>query len=740
MNKFITYMVCKVKHILYFWFALFSISSLAQSNENIKDSIERAFIDVYEYKKKAKMNNAIEKLTYILDLSDSIKDQKSKARAYMLRAEIGVEENYNNFNPTEIESYLRRAKQIQEEINDSLGLGYNYILKALTATRNTSYSNADKHFSEAEVIFDKYQSTDDINKLKYYRGLFYLSQGINKRAIERFENSLPINDPYQPNYLRAKVHLNLAKAYKNIKNYEDAKLNAETAFKIANSYGFPVVRLQSSKIISDTYAGLNDINNAYRFQNIYLKVKDSIFDEASLQSAAEANASFDNEFQKRHILELERQYEDSNQKGKRNKLTSILSSALLIIISLLTISLYRNNQIKVKTNNLLLKKNSELQLAKDNAEKAMKAKAQFLSTVTHELRTPLYAVTGLTHLLMEENPSESQKEHLKSLKFSGDYLLTFINDILQVNKIEARKLAVEKAPLNLKKVLNDVVNSLTQTSKENNNKINLNIDDGIPEKLVGDYLKMSQVFINLISNALKFTKDGIVEISAKILEEDDEQQNILFEIKDNGIGISREMQENIFDSFSQGSVQINRKYGGTGLGLTIVKSLLELLESDIQLESKLGEGSTFRFPLILDKLAPEAVNTDTAIQEKTDLKNRKFKVLLVEDNKINQVITKKIIAKQNMTCDIADDGYQAIDFARSNRYDFILMDIHMPGISGVEATKEIRKFDVSTPIIALTAISLDDNKGDFLKDGFNEVISKPFDPEVFYQKISNILT
>ncbi len=733
-------MVCKVKHILYFWFALFSISSLAQSNENIKDSIERAFIDVYEYKKKAKMNNAIEKLTYILDLSDSIKDQKSKARAYMLRAEIGVEENYNNFNPTEIESYLRRAKQIQEEINDSLGLGYNYILKALTATRNTSYSNADKHFSEAEVIFDKYQSTDDINKLKYYRGLFYLSQGINKRAIERFENSLPINDPYQPNYLRAKVHLNLAKAYKNIKNYEDAKLNAETAFKIANSYGFPVVRLQSSKIISDTYAGLNDINNAYRFQNIYLKVKDSIFDEASLQSAAEANASFDNEFQKRHILELERQYEDSNQKGKRNKLTSILSSALLIIISLLTISLYRNNQIKVKTNNLLLKKNSELQLAKDNAEKAMKAKAQFLSTVTHELRTPLYAVTGLTHLLMEENPSESQKEHLKSLKFSGDYLLTFINDILQVNKIEARKLAVEKAPLNLKKVLNDVVNSLTQTSKENNNKINLNIDDGIPEKLVGDYLKMSQVFINLISNALKFTKDGIVEISAKILEEDDEQQNILFEIKDNGIGISREMQENIFDSFSQGSVQINRKYGGTGLGLTIVKSLLELLESDIQLESKLGEGSTFRFPLILDKLAPEAVNTDTAIQEKTDLKNRKFKVLLVEDNKINQVITKKIIAKQNMTCDIADDGYQAIDFARSNRYDFILMDIHMPGISGVEATKEIRKFDVSTPIIALTAISLDDNKGDFLKDGFNEVISKPFDPEVFYQKISNILT
>jgi CheY-like chemotaxis protein len=259
--------------------------------------------------------------------------------------------------------------------------------------------------------------------------------------------------------------------------------------------------------------------------------------------------------------------------------------------------------------------------------------------------------------------------------------------------------------------------------------------------LIGDYLKMSQVFINLISNGLKFTKNGIIQISAIITEESDTQQAIQFEIKDNGIGISQAMQENIFDSFSQGSVQINRKYGGTGLGLTIVKSLLDLLESDIQLESKLGVGSTFRFALVLNKVEEEIISSIEAVsEEKTDLKSRGFNVLLVEDNKINQVITKKIIAKQNMTCDIADDGYQAIDFARSNRYDFILMDIHMPGISGIEATKEIRKFDVSTPIIALTAISLDDNKNDFLKDGFNEVISKPFDPEVFYKKISHILS
>ncbi len=169
-------MVCKVKHILYFWFALFSISSLAQSNENIKDSIERAFIDVYEYKKKAKKHLAYEKLTTIIDLSDSINDKKSRAKAYMLRAELEIEENYKDFNPKDIKDILLRAAEIQEEIKDSLGLGYNYILQALTATRNTSYSIADGHFNKAEVIFSKFQSKDDINKLKYYRGLFFLSQ------------------------------------------------------------------------------------------------------------------------------------------------------------------------------------------------------------------------------------------------------------------------------------------------------------------------------------------------------------------------------------------------------------------------------------------------------------------------------------------------------------------------------------------------------------------------------------
>jgi CheY-like chemotaxis protein len=398
------------------------------------------------------------------------------------------------------------------------------------------------------------------------------------------------------------------------------------------------------------------------------------------------------------------------------------------------VSLYRNNQIKLKTNDLLQTKNKELQGARDAAVQAMEAKTNFLSTVSHELRTPLYAVTGLTHLLLEENPSENQKEHLKSLKFSGDYLLNFINDILQINKIDADKLETSSIDFYLKKILSEVIDSLQQSAKENKTKILLDYDDEIPQHLMSDPLKLSQIFINLIGNSIKFTKNGQVTLIAKLIKKEEEHVTIYFEIKDNGIGISEEQQQHIFDSFEQGSIQINREYGGTGLGLTIVKSLLGLFDSQIQLRSKEGEGSSFFFELVL-KCKDSIVDDIPFELEHKEYDLNGMHVLVVEDNKINQVITKKMLLKRGVSCDIAENGLEAIDHANRNQYDGILMDIHMPGISGVEATIEIRKFDRETPIIALTAISLDDSLETFYAAGCNDVVTKPFKPEVFYHKI-----
>ena len=251
---------------------------------------------------------------------------------------------------------------------------------------------------------------------------------------------------------------------------------------------------------------------------------------------------------------------------------------------------------------------------------------------------------------------------------------------------------------------------------------------------MGDPIKLSQIFMNLVGNALKFTKNGKVEVIAKMLQKEEDQVKLYFEVRDNGIGISEDQQKNIFESFEQGSIQINREYGGTGLGLTIVKSLLGLFGSTINLESELGHGSSFYFEIDVDYESKEGEEIAFELNPE-EFEFKGLHVLVVEDNKINQVITKKMLTKKGITCDIANNGNEAIDLAKSNTYDVILMDIHMPGISGEEATRQIRKFDTVIPIIALTAISLDDSLDSFYEAGCNDVVTKPFKPEVFYRKI-----
>lgn len=442
------------------------------------------------------------------------------------------------------------------------------------------------------------------------------------------------------------------------------------------------------------------------------------------------------------IIDQQKNDLDKQQKSiSFSKITTGLSIALIVILSLLTLSLYKNNNLRAKANELLQDKNNELQLAKEKAEKASLVKAQFLSTITHELRTPLYAVTGLTHLLLEENPKPEQKEHLNSLQFSGEYLLSLINNILDLNKLEANKVEVEKVTFQLKKRLNDVLIALKKSADDRKNTLRLEYDESIPDKIEGDSLKLSQIFINLIGNSLKFTQNGDVVVRVSKINEKDNKVTLRFEIEDNGVGISKKKQKSIFESFSQASLQINRKFGGTGLGLSIVKNLLELMGSRIQLDSELGKGSKFWFDLVLEVSTNEitgvAGETVLSEDEYNSLENRQ--VLVVEDNKINQMITRKILEKRKIVCQVADNGMDAIKMVQENDFDVVLMDIHMPGISGIEATQEIRKFNPELPIIALTAVTIDENLDEFYRVGFNEIIPKPFKTEEFFEKIHRTL-
>lgn len=424
-----------------------------------------------------------------------------------------------------------------------------------------------------------------------------------------------------------------------------------------------------------------------------------------------------------------------------NQLGIILGVIMVFVLSLLAMAFIKNRNIRIKTTSLLIAKNKQLTKEKNIAERAVLVKTQFLSTITHELRTPIYAVTGLTHLLMEENPTEEQKEYLKSLKFSGEHLLVLINNILDINKLEAKKVKLQESSFNLKENIENVIQALAKSANDKNNKVHLELDTSLPNKIIGDHFKLSQIMINLVSNAIKFTENGDLWIRIKHVNTTNSHLFIYFEIEDNGIGIPEATKETIFENFTQGADEINNKYGGTGLGLPIVKGILQLLGGKIGLESTLHVGSKFYFTLKFGKVKDSTLS-DAEVQEKKE-ENLKYwqkslegkRILIVEDNKINQMITHKILAKHGVVCDLADSGEIALEKTKTTKYDLILMDIHMPGISGIKATKEIRKTDLQTPIIALTAVALDEDIQFLLNKGFNDVIPKPYKIPLFFQKI-----
>lgn len=373
-----------------------------------------------------------------------------------------------------------------------------------------------------------------------------------------------------------------------------------------------------------------------------------------------------------------------------------------------------------------------LKIAKDKAEEATRAKSLFLSMMSHEIRTPMNAIVGLTNLLLQHDPREDQRERLNLLKFSGHNLLTIINDILDFSKIEAGKLVLESIDINLKKLLSDTRQMLEQRAQEKNISLYLKYDPELPDFLRGDTVRISQIVTNLLSNAIKFTERGYVELSVKSLGEEKGKYKVQFSVKDTGIGIEADKLETIFEHFTQADNDITRRFGGTGLGLTITKGLLHLMGSKIDLESVPGYGSTFSFVLRMDK------GKDVKVAEINSLPGKfthseTISVLLVEDNRINQIVALNFLQQWGVSVDIANDGFEALAMIARKSYSMVFMDLQMPGMDGYEASRKIRAMDdpyfKDVPIIALTAAAMSGMRDKVMENGMNDFISKPFDPE-----------
>ena len=386
----------------------------------------------------------------------------------------------------------------------------------------------------------------------------------------------------------------------------------------------------------------------------------------------------------------------------------------------------------------------ELIRAKELAEQSVHVKEQFIANISHEIRTPMNGIIGLTNVLQKTLLDQEQKKYLKAIQTSADNLMVIINDLLDFSKMSAQNFILEQVDFCLRELIDDLVLLLQTRVEERGNVLKVDIDEHIPSFISGDPLRIRQIILNLIGNAIKFTENGEIILTVKVKDEQDENVKLEFTVEDTGIGIPEEKLSAIFESFNQGSNDTTRKYGGAGLGLTISKSLVELQGGTIVVRSKLHAGSAFSFVLTFKKqqatsseIPPLAQKQE--IEEPFELQ---LNILLAEDNQINQLLIQKVLKDWGMDVSTVEDGQQALELLNKEQFDIILMDMQMPVMDGYEAIRKIRSLDnakAQLPIISLTAHAAASEIEKCLATGANAYVSKPFAPEELYQTIKRLV-
>lgn len=399
----------------------------------------------------------------------------------------------------------------------------------------------------------------------------------------------------------------------------------------------------------------------------------------------------------------------------------------------------------VRTQRDIVKKNKELEAyqkelikARDLAEQGKKIKENFLANMSHEIRTPINGIIGLTHLLEQTELSPEQKEMISLLEISSNSLLGVINDILDLSKIEAGKFRINRAATDLVMTCHAVINLLKIRAKEKNVQLITDFDAELPKHILADSLRLNQILMNLIGNAIKFTTEGSVTLKVDIVNRKAESVQLRFSVTDTGIGIAKDKIDRIFETFEQAEDHTTLKFGGTGLGLSIVKNLAELKGGELIVESEEGVGSTFSFINwyeVMQSLPEDQYKTPEKLLPFEDVS-----ILVAEDNPINKFLIVKILKSWNVFADVVENGKEALDKLRDNDYDLILMDTFMPVMNGLEATKLIRENYVpgkkDIPIITFSAAVMENDKKAALAAGADDVLSKPFEMGILHQKIT----
>lgn len=696
----------------------------------IKDSIHK-----YSYKVEDNFSNyhykeSLEAANKAIEFAEQIDDHYNLSILYN---DLGlVYETFSELDKSK-SNYLKALKYAKKVKNDTLKCWY---YNNLGNIYSEGYKNTDSalfYYNESLKIGVKLKDTAEIYTPVLNIGWTYMDLKKYDTAYSYLlDSEKMINTKHGDTSARAQINFLLGRFHTQKENYELANNYFRTSILYAKTGNL----LNELTEIYESYSELankqGDADKAYILLQQHLKYKDSLYNKTRLRELQNAQIKFEVEEIKHNykLVEAEKHDQDIILQQSQQILYILMIAGFILV--LLLINMFKNYKFRTKALAKLRLKNSELRTAKEEAEQQANLKSQFFSTVSHELRTPLYGVVGLTSLLSEDFPNLKQNENFKSLKFSSKYLLSLINNVLQINKIESKSVKLGRTPFNIRNLVNEVVNSFGFAINQNDNKVHKIIDKQVPEVLLGDSVRLSQILMNLIGNAIKFTESGNIWIQLDLVEIEGKKYSIKFTVKDDGSGIPEEKQVAIFEKFVQ-LRPIEKNYQGTGLGLPIVKRLLELFGSDITLESKENGGAKFTFTIVFEEgkelLEKVALTSNDAID------NEKKYILVVDDNKINRVVTKRILTSKGYQCDVAEDGFEALNMIENITYNLILMDINMPKIDGIETTKQIRELQIETPIIALTAVEEEQIKDKIYEAGMNDFIIKPYDIEEFHQII-----
>ncbi len=629
-------------------------------------------------------------------------------------------------------NYIRMSVDLTVQIGVDYYLADRYIQLGIVYSKMNNYSRAFEYFGKALDITIK-RNDEETQSLCYTAmGKAYLELRQYDKAFLYYQKTMEIDARLygKDGWVEDLIDFGKCIVYASDAVLIQAGFDPAKRNEIAVRYFQQVIRDGERGIkrdalfeLSRIYEKEGDIGKSYNCYKQYIVLKDSIINAENSKNIGSMQIQYDTKKKEQQIVLLNKDKQIQLQEINKQKLMlNGFIAGFVVVLLFAGVFFMQRNKIK--------KGNAALQVAKDRAERSEQFKQQFLANMSHEIRTPMNAVMGMTSLVLDTPLAEKQKFYLEGIKKSSDTLLHIINDILDLSKIEAGKMELEKIDFSLSDNLKQVKQTLNHRTEEKGLELFVNIEPGISDVVIGDPVRLNQVLINLAGNAIKFTEKGSVTIE---VTHGDSESALKFSIIDTGIGIPQEKLLTVFENFNQANASDTRKYGGTGLGLSISRQLVELMGGKISIASMEGSGTTFSFSLNFEKGSPERLDERLASEEQIDGSILDgLSILVVDDNEYNRIVAKDSLESKSKVNVIAvESGAEAIDLLKSTKFDVVLMDVQMPVMNGFEATQQIRNSNFEfrnheIPIIALTASVLRTDLDKCTVAGMDGYIPKPF--------------